>query len=131
MVNQAERAVANALENYGLALKEFTAAPRFSEDGVPVGHSWVIEVSNNACTSSLTADKVSEALDIELKKLNSDYSVKREYDFILQLPEVIFVEEGSFEVWLKEKNKLGGQHKIPRLSNSRKILDEVLRVIPN
>ena len=131
MVNQAERAVANALENYGLALKEFTAAPRFSEAGVPVGHSWVIEVSNNACTSSLTADKVSEALDIELKKLNSDYSVKREYDFILQLPEVIFVEEGSFEVWLKEKNKLGGQHKIPRLSNSRKILDEVLRVIPN
>jgi hypothetical protein len=68
---------------------------------------------------------------LELKKSNSDYCVKRECDFILGKPEVIFVKEGSFEVWLKNKNKLGGQHKIPRLSNSRDILEDVLRVIPN
>lgn len=131
MVNQAESAVSKALLDFNLSLKEFTAAPRFSKEGIPVGHSWAIEVSGNTMMSDLSVEGVSKALDLELKKSNSDYSVKRESDFILGKPEVIFVKEGSFEVWLKNKNKLGGQHKIPRLSNSRGILEEVLRVIPN
>ena len=131
MVNQAESAVSKALLDFNLSLKEFTAAPRFSKEGIPVGHSWAIEVSGNTMISDLSVEGVSKALDLELKKSNSDYSVKRESDFILGKPEVIFVKEGSFEVWLKNKNKLGGQHKIPRLSNSRGILEEVLRVIPN
>ena len=131
MVNQAESAVSKALLDFNLSLKEFTAAPRFSNEGIPVGHSWAIEVSGNTMISDVSIEGVSNALDLELKKSNSDYSVKRESDFILGKPEVIFVKEGSFEVWLKNKNKLGGQHKIPRLSNSRGILEEVLRVIPN
>ena len=131
MVNQAEGAVSKALLDFNLSLKEFTAAPRFSNEGIPVGHSWVIEVSGNTIIPNVSVEGVSNALDLELKKLNSDYCVKRECDFILGKPEVIFVKEGSFEVWLKNKNKLGGQHKIPRLSNSRGILEEVLRVIPN
>jgi hypothetical protein len=131
MVNQAESAVSKALLDFNLSLKEFTAAPRFSNEGIPVGHSWAIEVSGNTMISDVSIEGVSNALDLELKKSNSDYSVKRESDFILGKPEVIFVKEGSFEVWLKNKNKLGGQHKIPRLSNSRDILEEVLRVIPN
>ena len=131
MVNQAESAVSKALLDFNLSLKEFTAAPRFSKEGIPVGHSWVIEVSGNAMISEVSVEGVSNVLDLELKKSNSDYCVKRECDFILGKPEVIFVKEGSFEVWLKNKNKLGGQHKIPRLSNSRDILEDVLRVIPN
>ncbi|MBT7651757.1 MAG: hypothetical protein HN563_00440, partial [Flavobacteriales bacterium] len=131
MGNQAESAVSKALLDFNLSLKEFTAAPRFSNEGIPVGHSWAIEVSGNTMISDVSIEGVSNALDLELKKSNSDYSVKRESDFILGKPEVIFVKEGSFEVWLKNKNKLGGQHKIPRLSNSRGILEEVLRVIPN
>jgi hypothetical protein len=131
MVNQAESAVSKAMLDFNLSLKEFTVAPRFSEEGVPVGHSWVIEVLENTEIADTFVDEISNLLDFELKKNNSDYSIKREYDFILSMPEVIFVKEGSFEVWLKSKNKLGGQHKIPRLSNSRDILEEVLRVIPN
>ena len=131
MVNQAESAVSKALLDFNLSLKEFTAAPRFSNEGIPVGHSWAIEVSGNTMISDVSIEGVSNALDLELKKSNSDYSVKRESDFILGKPEVIVVKEGSFEGWLKNKNKLGGQHKIPRLSNSRGILEEVLRVIPN
>ena len=131
MVSQAELAVSKALQLFNLSLKEFTAAPTFSEKGVPVGHSWVIELSDNVNLSDLSAMDVASALDMELKSLNSDYSVKREADFILRMPEVVFVKKGSFESWLKMKNKLGGQHKIPRLSNSRSILEEVSRVIPN
>jgi hypothetical protein len=131
MVNQAESAVSKAMLDFNLSLKEFTVAPRFSNEGIPVGHSWVIEVLDNSEIDDACVDDISNSLDVELKKKNSDYSIKREYDFILGMPEVIFVKEGSFEVWLKNKNKLGGQHKIPRLSNSRDILEEVLRVIPN
>ena len=65
-------------------------------------------------------------LDYELRLLNSDYDSKRSNDFILKTPRVEFVKSGTFEAWLDSKNKLGGQHKIPRLSNTRKIIDEIL-----
>ena len=67
-----------------------------------------------------------ELLDANLRKLNSDYDAKRTGDFVLDMPVVNFVNSGTFEAWLESKNKLGGQHKIPRLSNTRKIIDEIL-----
>jgi len=130
MVDQVERAISTTMSKFSISAKEFTVAPRFAVDGHPIGHTWVIELITNG-VSTLSEFDIGETLDKELKSLNSDYDAKRTGDLVLQMPEVHIVESGTFEVWLKENNKLGGQHKIPRLSNSRLFLDEILRVIPN
>jgi hypothetical protein len=130
MVDQVERAISTTMSKFSASAKEFTVAPRFAVDGHPVGHTWVIELMTN-CISTLSESDLGETLDKELKLLNSDYDAKRTGDLILKMPEVHLVDSGTFDVWLKENNKLGGQHKIPRLSNSRLFLDEILRVIPN
>jgi hypothetical protein len=65
-------------------------------------------------------------LDEKLKKLNSDYAAKRHADLVMKLPKVRQAPIGTFDNWLKSKGKLGGQNKVPRLSNDRKILEEIL-----
>ncbi|MEX2589013.1 MAG: GH3 auxin-responsive promoter family protein, partial [Chitinophagales bacterium] len=67
-----------------------------------------------------------EALDAELQKLNSDYAAKRSGNIALSLPKIHFVEKGFFDNWLKQKGKLGGQHKVPRLRNDRELIEEML-----
>ena len=67
-----------------------------------------------------------EVLDRTLKSLNTDYEAKRAFDFILKMPDVRAVPSGTFYNWLREKNKLGGQHKVPRLSNERSFVEELL-----
>lgn len=125
MIAQTEHALANVASHYGIHIKEFTVAPRFDElTGAPVGHQWLVELQKD--TSSVDADVFAQDLDRELRAVNSDYDAKRTEDFILKCLQLEFAAEGTFEVWLQRKNKLGGQHKIPRLSNSRKILDEIL-----
>jgi len=69
-----------------------------------------------------------EELDKSLKKLNSDYEAKRYNNLILDLPKIIVARDKLFYDWLKNKNKLGGQNKIPRLSNSREYLEELLKI---
>ena len=126
MIAQTELALTHALSKFGHSLKEFTAAPVFSPDnGNPTSHQWAIEVQNFSQPLPVAED-FAKALDSKLRELNSDYDAKRTEDFVLELPLVEFVESGTFEAWLHSKNKLGGQHKIPRLSNSRKIIDEIL-----
>jgi len=130
MVDQVEKAISSTMLKFSVSAKDFTVAPRFAEDGHPIGHTWAIELlSQNA--STLSAFDLGETLDKELKLLSSDYDAKRTGDLVLQMPDIHLVESGTFESWLKENNKLGGQHKILRLSNSRSFLDEILRVIPN
>ena len=68
-------------------------------------------------------------LDNALKSINSDYEAKRSYDLTLRLPQIISVKKGTFYNWLKSKNKLGGQNKVPRLSNNRKHIDEIKKFI--
>jgi hypothetical protein len=130
MIAQTELALARTFEEFPHSLREFTVAPRFSQTtGNPICHHWAIECQaseHEHPSAALFASK----LDSHLCLLNSDYAAKRTGNLVLELPEVIFVQEGTFEVWLEGKNKLGGQHKIPRLSNSRKIIEEIL-VIPN
>ena len=130
MVDQVENAIASTMFKLSLSAKDFTVAPRFAEDGHPIGHTWAIELlSQNA--STLSANDLAVTLDKELKLLSSDYDAKRTGDLVLQMPDIQLVARGTFERWLKENNKLGGQHKILRLSNTRTFLDEILRVIPN
>jgi hypothetical protein len=66
------------------------------------------------------------ALDLNLQSQNSDYQAKRKYDLVLELPRIIAAERGLFHQWLKEKGKLGGQNKVPRLSNNRSLIEQFL-----
>ena len=129
MVAQTELALSRALQSSSLNLKDFIVAPRFDiNSGNPLGHEWVIECS--ALPSSDISKVLAIKIDEELRCANSDYDAKRSGSMILGMPLINFVSSGTFEKWLSSHNKLGGQHKIPRLSNSRKMLDELL-VITN
>jgi hypothetical protein len=130
MVDQVEKALSLTMSKFSVSAKEFTVAPRFAEDGHPIGHTWAIELFSHH-ESTLSAFDLGVTLDKELKLLSSDYDAKRTGDLVLQMPDIHLVESGTFESWLKENNKLGGQHKILRLSNTRAFLDQILRVIPN
>lgn len=128
MIAQTEQALATVASKHGVDIKEFTAAPRFdNSSGKPLGHQWLVELQDH--TSSVSADLFAQDLDAQLRTVNSDYDAKRTGDFILECLHLEFAPADTFEVWLQKKNKLGGQHKIPRLSNSRKILDEILSII--
>jgi len=130
MVDQVEKAISSTMLKHSVSAKDFTVAPRFADDGHPIGHTWAIELLSEP-RSTLSTFDLGVTLDKELKLLSSDYDAKRTGDLVLQMPEIQLVACGTFERWLKENNKLGGQHKILRLSNTRTFLDEILRVIPN
>ncbi|PCJ81072.1 MAG: hypothetical protein COA49_07150 [Bacteroidetes bacterium] len=131
MVDQVEKAISIAAKKLNISIKEFTGAPKFAPDGHPVGHDWAVELFNKSNLDLISIKRFAEAFDIELKKVNSDYDAKRSSDLILKMPNIYVLENGAYDYWLKKNNKLGGQHKIPRLSNSRAFIDEILRVIPN
>lgn len=87
-------------------------------------HEWVIEFE--ALPDSM--EQFIHELDMTLKSLNSDYEAKRYQNMILKEPIVHAVSKDTFYYWFKSKNKLGGQHKIPRLSNDRKYVEEILKM---
>jgi hypothetical protein len=85
-------------------------------------HQWVIEFEQPPV--DLEAFKIE--LDRNLQGQNSDYEAKRKYDLVLEPPRIIAAEPGLFHQWLKEKGKLGGQNKVPRLSNNRELMTQFL-----
>lgn len=123
MVHNAETAIAEACLKTNAKLKDYTVAPLFNSDAAHKGkHQWLIEFAKQP--DSLTA--FTTLLDEALKKLNSDYEAKRFNNMILEMPEISIAQKNTFHNWLKQKNKLGGQHKVPRLSNNRKMIEEVV-----
>lgn len=122
MVDNAEKGLAKACSETGAIVAEYTAAPVFMDAHGKCRHQWVIEFSRRP--DSL--DHFTDALDTELQRINSDYEAKRSNNVTLQRPEIVEARPGLFNAWLESKGKLGGQHKVPRLSNNRKIIDEVL-----
>lgn len=120
MVDNAEKALARACSKTGAAISDFTAAPLYIGDDIQ--HEWLIEfekMPNNF-------DFFAELFDNALKALNSDYEAKRYHDMVLKPPLIKSMKKGTFYAWMKRNNKLGGQHKIPRLHNSRDFVDELL-----
>ena len=85
-------------------------------------HQWLVEFSQEPSD----IDKFAQVLDIKLQQINSDYEAKRYHDITLQHLEVIKARPELFNDWLRSKGKLGGQHKVPRLSNNRKNIDELI-----
>jgi hypothetical protein len=111
-----------ACEKTGGVVNDYTAAPVYFSENSNGAHEWLIEFEK-------APDSLSHfvyELDNALKNVNSDYEAKRHRDIALRMPTVHILNKGVFAGWLKSKGKLGGQHKVPRLSNTRVYVDEIL-----
>ena len=124
MVDNTEQGLARACRETGAQVAEYSAAPVFMGADAKCRHQWLIEFA--VMPDSL--DKFADILDKTLQEINSDYEAKRYKDITLQPLEIVVARPNLFHDWLKEKGKLGGQHKVPRLSNSRDYIEEMLRL---
>jgi len=124
MVHNADIAIALASEKTHALVKDYTVAPVFMNENAGT-HEWLIEFEKQPNNF----DFFIAVLDESLKKQNSDYEAKRYNNFVLHQPIVRNLPANTFYSWLKKNNKLGGQYKVPRLNNNRKIADEILKII--
>ena len=122
IVDNAEKGLAEACAQTGAQVQEYTAAPVFMDEHGKCRHQWLIEFNKEPEDINAFA----QILDQALQKINSDYEAKRYKDITLQPLEIIKARSGVFNDWLKQKGKLGGQHKIPRLSNKREFIEQIL-----
>jgi hypothetical protein len=122
IVDNTDKAIAAACAKTGAQVKDYTAAPIYFSEKNNGAHEWLIEF--NVPPQNITA--FTYELDNALKELNSDYEAKRHKDIALRLPIIHALPPDTFNSWLRCKGKLGGQHKVPRLSNERIILEEIL-----
>lgn len=125
IIDNAISAFNKACLSTNASINEYTAAPLFIKDDNITLHQWVIEFENEPNDFTLFEN----VFDKTLQEVNSDYEAKRYKDFVLKKPQIIKVPQGTFYNWLKSKGKLGGQHKVPRLSNNREFIDEILKQI--
>jgi hypothetical protein len=121
IVDNAEQAMAAACSQTGAVVRDYTAAPVYFSSTSNGGHEWLVEFEKEPDN----LQHFGYELDQALKAVNGDYEAKRHRDIALKMPIIQRVPEGSFHKWLKARNKLGGQHKIPRLSNDRIYVDEI------
>ena len=124
IVDNSDKAIAQASEKTGAVVIDYTAAPVFFDENSNGAHEWLIEFDK----APADLNTFTTALDLSLKSINSDYEAKRYRDIALRLPIVKQMPRGTFKEWLRRKGKLGGQHKVPRLSNERQLLEEILTI---
>jgi len=127
IIDNAEKAFSMACQRTGAVITEYTGSPRFLNiDGKDeLSHEWLIEFEK----APDNFDFFKEAFDNALKSLNSDYEAKRYQNLVLKPPVIRSVPQGTFYQWMKKRNKLGGQNKVPRMSNDRKYVDDILKII--
>ena len=123
-IENVEDALKLTCEKTAAIIKEYTVGPIFMEGKDNGGHEWIIEFVKAPDSIAY----FTEILDNALKAINSDYEAKRYKNMTLALPKIHIAKDGLFYSWLKKKNKLGGQHKVPRLSNQRDFLEELLEL---
>jgi len=124
IIDNADSAIETACKQTGAIISEYTAGPVFMNVTSKGSHEWIIEFEKEPSDFGLFTD----SLDNALKEVNSDYEAKRFKDLNLVKPVVRKVPEGTFKNWLRSKNKLGGQNKVPRLSNTREIIEELYSI---
>ena len=124
IIENAEEALRRICKKTNAQIKDYTVAPIFMSGKEKGAHEWIIEFRK----APRDLDYFTEILDNALKSLNSDYEAKRYNNITLKMPKVHVARENLFYDWLKSKDKLGGQHKIPRLSNKREYLEELLQI---
>ncbi|MGM9506135.1 GH3 auxin-responsive promoter family protein [Larkinella sp. GY13] len=122
IIENAENAITQACAATGATVSDYTAGPVYMGSGTNGRHEWIIEFSSEPANF----DTFRKVLDQTLRQVNSDYDAKRYNDMVLHPPIVHAVPRGTFYEWMKTRGKLGGQHKVPRLSNSREYLDDIL-----
>ncbi len=122
IVDNSDQAIAKASAETGAVVNDYSAAPVYMSGDSNGAHEWIIEFDNLPCP----LDVFVTSLDKHLQSINSDYEAKRHKDIALRMPIVHQMPKGGFNKWLKDKGKLGGQHKVPRLCNERKFLDEMM-----
>lgn len=125
VIENTDEAIAFTCEEFGVQLKEYTAAPIYMESGAKGGHEWVVELDKLPDNPQA----FTERLDNKLREINSDYDAKRQNDIALERLKIHFAPTGTFMKWLEGKGKLGGQNKVPRLSNERDFLEEIISFI--
>ena len=124
IVDNAENGLAYACEQTGTEVLEYTAAPVFMDVNAKCRHQWLIEFSK----PPQDLKQFAALLDKHLQEINSDYEAKRYKNITLQPLEIIVARQNLFNDWLKLRGKLGGQHKVPRLSNSRDTIEQLLKM---
>lgn len=122
MIGNADEAISKACEKTSSTIVDYTAAPVFANKGKKGRHEWLIEFS----VEPRSLDEFTRILDENLKEINSDYDAKRSYGLSMEAPIVQALPKDTFQNWLRNINKLGGQHKVPRLCNTRKYIDQIL-----
>ena len=122
MVDNAEQGLAVACRETGAQVADYTAAPVFMDAEAKCRHQWLIEFA----VEPDSLEKFAQVLDNALQAINSDYEAKRHKNITLQPLEIVKARPHLFHDWLKAKGKLGGQHKVPRLSNVRDYIDELI-----
>lgn len=122
IVDNADRGIVEACRATGAIVREYTAAPVYMEEDARGAHEWAIEFERGP------EDMVrfTEVLDRSLRAINSDYDAKRRGDMALRGPVVHVVDDGTFHAWMRQRGKLGGQNKVPRLCNDRAVIDSIL-----
>jgi GH3 auxin-responsive promoter len=121
IVDNTDKAIAMACEKTGAVVNDYTAAPVYFSDTANGAHEWLIEFEKEPAN----LENFTDELDKALKNANSDYEAKRHKDIALGKPIIHSLQKGIFDAWLKSKGKFGGQHKVPRLSNERILLEEL------
>jgi hypothetical protein len=124
IVDNADKAIAIACEKTGALVNDYTAAPIYFSDAANGAHEWLIEFDKEPESLEVFTTE----MDATLKSINSDYEAKRHKSIALGMPVVRSLKKGTFAEWLRRKGKLGGQHKVPRLSNERAFVEEILSI---
>jgi hypothetical protein len=124
IIENADKALDSACKSTGAVIAEYTAGPVFMDTNSKGSHEWIIEFETEPSDLNLFID----ILDNTLKEINSDYEAKRFKDLNLVKPVMKAVPRGTFNKWLKANNKLGGQNKVPRLSNTREYIEELYKI---
>ena len=124
IIENAEEALKKVCKKTKAEITDYTVAPIFMDGKSKGAHEWVIEFKQ----APKSIDYFTELLDNALKSINSDYEAKRYHDMTLTMPTVHEADTGLFYEWLRQKGKLGGQHKVPRLSNNREFIEELLAI---
>ncbi len=125
IVDNSDAAITVATKKTNAIISDYTAAPIYFSEEKNGAHEWLIEFDREPVDLKI----FTEELDIALKNVNSDYEAKRYKDIALGLPKIHSLPKGTFSKWLQKKGQVGGQHKIPRLSNERIIVEEILNMI--
>lgn len=124
IVDNAEDALKKACERTQARIKEYTAGPIFMSENNKGAHQWIIEFEQEPDD----LPHFISTLDNTIKMLNSDYEAKRYKNITLDAPHVLVARQGLFYDWMKQRGKIGGQNKIPRLANDRIYLDQLLKM---